>query len=458
MDSAMDIRQIIEAQNPWWREPALRVARHHPVRRDLQPVVLGRVQGLEDRDALLLLGPRQVGKTTLLEQVIDDLLDARWPAVNLTYFDFSDDRLVDEVTAREVTEIAPVGLDPSRPRVFLFDEISKAPRWDRWLKQAADRGAGKVVATDSAASVLRGGARESGQGRWDELRMEGLSFREFLRLYMGIAGGPEAGPDRFPAAHPEAFERYLAIGGFPEHALSENLPDVRRRLRSDIVERAILRDLAGSSVEDPGRVRDLFVYLMQESGAEFVSSHRANDLRADRRSVESWVDLLEETLLLSRLERRREKASKRLRSRPKLYAADHGLVEVFAASPDPVNDPEVRAKVFEAVVYRHLRDVARESGADLTYLRIDEGHEVDFVLDTEAGPVAVEVTHSRRIKPEKLDRLKDSAGRIGAVRRVLIHGGAVEEMNGEGGRGVMQLPLARFLLQPQVVLPVKEKR
>jgi predicted AAA+ superfamily ATPase len=109
-------------------------------------------------------------------------------------------------------------------------------------------------------------------------------------------------------------------------------------------------------------------------------------------------------------------------------------------------------------VYRHLRDVARESGADLTYLRIDEGHEVDFVLDTEAGPVAVEVTHSRRIKPEKLDRLKDSAGRIGAVRRVLIHGGAVEEMNGEGGRGVMQLPLARFLLQPEVVLPVKEKR
>jgi uncharacterized protein len=457
MCSAMDIKPIVEAQNAWWREPALRVARHHPVRRDLQPVVLRRVHDLEDRRALLLLGPRQVGKTTLLEQVIDDLLEARWPAANLTYFDFSDDRLVNEVTAREVTEIAPVGLDDSRPRVFLFDEISKAPRWDRWLKQAVDCGAGKVVATDSAASVLRGGARESGQGRWDELRIDGLSFREFLRLYLGLAGGPEAGPHRFPAAHPEAFERYLALGGFPEHARSENLPDVRRRLRSDIVERAILRDLAGR-VDDPGRVRDLFVYLMQESGGELVSSHRADDLGADRRSVEAWIELLEETFLVSRLERRREKASKRLRSRPKLYAADHGLVEVFAASPDPVNDPEVRAKVFEAVAYRHLRDVAREAGAELTYLRIDEGREVDFVLDTEAGPVAVEVTHSRRIKAEKLARLEESAGRIGAVRRVLIHGGAVEEMNGERAGDVVQLPLARFLLEPEIVLPVKEER
>jgi predicted AAA+ superfamily ATPase len=313
MSIAMDIRPIVEAQNPWWREPAQRVARHHPVRRELQPVVLRGVQRVEDRRALLVLGPRQVGKTTLLEQVVDDLLEGGWPPTNVTYFDFSDDRLVREVALREVAEIAPVGLDDSKPRVFLFDEISKAPSWDLWLKQAVDGRVGRIVATDSAASMLRGGARESGQGRWDELQLEGLSFAEYSELYSGFGETSAEGRTRPPARHPQAFERYLAVGGFPEYALAENLLEVRRRLRSDIVERAVLRDLAGR-VEDPGRARDLFVYLMQDSGGEFVSSHRADDLGADRRSVESWVELLEETFLLSRLERRREKASKRLRS------------------------------------------------------------------------------------------------------------------------------------------------
>ena len=448
----MDIKPILEAQNPWWREPAVRIARHHPVRRDLQPRVLAHLRRSEDR-ALLLLGPRQVGKTTLLEQVVDDLLDAGWPVANLTYFDFSDDRLVDEVTAREVAEIAPVGIDASRPRIFLFDEISKAPRWDLWLKQAVDHRIAKVVATDSAASVLRTGSRESGQGRWDELHMEGLSFREFLRLYVGQAEPAGVQARRAPALRPEAVERYLAVGGFPEHVLADHLPEVRRRLRSDIVERAVLRDLA-ARVDNPGRVRDLFVYLMQESGAELVSSHRADDLGADRRSVETWVELLEETFLVSRLERRREKASKRLRTRPKLYAADHGLVTAFAASADPVNDPDVRSKVFEAVVFRHLRDLVRDVSGGLTFLRIDDALEADFVVDADSGPVAVEVTHSRRVKADKVARLKKAGDRIGAVRRVLIHGGTLEETTrGDEAGGVVQLPISRFLAEPELILP-----
>jgi len=253
---------------------------------------------------------------------------------------------------------------------------------------------------------------------------------------------------------PEIVERYLAIGGFPEYVEAESearLAEVRRRLRSDIVDRAVLRDLAGR-VENPGRVRDLFVYLMQESGAELVSSNRADDLSADRRSIESWVDLLEDTLLVSRLERRRERASKRLRSRPKLYASDHGLVMAFAASADPVNDPEVRSRVFEAVVYRHLRELARQLSADLTFLRIDDRQEADFVLDLAAGPIVIEVTHSRRIKPTKLGGLAGAGARIGAIRRVLIHGGAADDGSRPGADETVCMPLARFLVDPGSVL------
>src|SRR5438132_556788 len=132
----MILSDILQDQNPWWRDGAIRRARTYPVRRDLQPQLLSRVARLEDRRAFVLLGPRQVGKTVLLLQLADDLLEAGWPPRSLTYFDFSDDRLTEKVAARDVVDALPEGLDPERPRVFLFDEIRQAPLWDRWLKQA----------------------------------------------------------------------------------------------------------------------------------------------------------------------------------------------------------------------------------------------------------------------------------------------------------------------------------
>ena len=76
----------------------------------------------------LLLGPRQVGKTVLLLQLADDLLDKGLPPQNLTYFDFSDERITEEVTARQVVEAQPVGVNSEYPRVFLL-------RRDPWLRE-----------------------------------------------------------------------------------------------------------------------------------------------------------------------------------------------------------------------------------------------------------------------------------------------------------------------------------
>src|SRR6185295_17000104 len=138
----MILTDLLQDQNPWWRDGAIRRARGYPVRRDLQPKILSRILRVNDRRAVLLLGPRQIGKTVLLLQLADDLLDQGWPPQSLTYFNFSDGRITGDVTAREVVENEPVGLDPSHPRVFLFDELRNAPKWDLWLKQAVDARAG----------------------------------------------------------------------------------------------------------------------------------------------------------------------------------------------------------------------------------------------------------------------------------------------------------------------------
>lgn len=394
------------------------------------------------------MGPRQVGKSTLLRQVVDDLLDRGWPAANLTYFDFSDDRITTAVAAQEIVEVEPEGLDPDVPRILLLDEIAGVPRWDRWLKQAVDRRVGRIVATDSAASIVREAGRESGPGRWDELWLEGLTFREFVQFSQ-----PTENEAALRTVASRLLDDYLLRGGFPEHAggppgLRDEADDqtILRKLREDVADRALLRDLA-RDVEDPDPVRALFVYLAQSSGAILNVARRAGDLRHDPRTVGRWVGLLEDTLLLVRLPRFAEHPAALLRSRPKIFAADHGLVNAFALL-EPT-EAEVRGRVFETMVFRHLRELQRQDPrVRLSYYHDGRKIEGDFIVQLPGSTVAIEVTSSIRGKQERLDKVRTIAQRTGADRRMLIYNGVMERQE----RDVELVPLSRFLWEPQEVV------
>src|SRR5258705_8973632 len=125
----MSINDLLHDLNPWWQDGDVRRARGYPFQRHRLAELLSRAES-EDRRATLLIGPRQVGKTILLLQLADTLLDRGYPPRNLTYFDFSDERITGEVTARQIVEALPEGRDADRPQVFLLDEIRGSKRWD----------------------------------------------------------------------------------------------------------------------------------------------------------------------------------------------------------------------------------------------------------------------------------------------------------------------------------------
>jgi predicted AAA+ superfamily ATPase len=446
----MDITPILRDQNPWWKDPKYQGIlafhrRHHPFDRIQE--YLG---DKHDGRAIALLGPRQVGKTTLLLQLVDELISRGWPPGNLTFFDFSDERLVDSVSPREIVAIEPMGLSPDHPRVFLFDEIQNADAWQKWLKIAVDqsrrsrdRPPHRFIVTGSAATSLREGSIESGQGRWDELPIEGLTFTEFLRL-----GSPvEEDSRRTASREPQAFERYLAFGGFPEHVRAEFPRTVRRRIRDDIADRAILRDLRQTGV-DLDRVRRLFVHLVAGSGNTWSQGKRADDLDANRKSVGEWLSLLEATRLVVRLDRDRTtglRARTELRSQPKIFASDHGLITAFSTQPEPLDVADVRGRVFEAVVFRHLRELSRMGNGELTFIRLDDDLELDFVVRYPSVTVGVGVTSSTEATPRKLGRSVDIMRKAGIDRKVLIHGGLLATRLSD----VDIVPLHEFLSTPE---------
>ncbi len=120
----------------------------------------------------------------------------------------------------------------------------------------------------------------------------------------------------------------------------------------------------------------------------------------------------------------------------------------MAFAPLPVQDASVRAKAFEAAMYRHLRETARELEGRLSYFRQGEDLEIDFVLEDQSGLVAIEVTSGLRVRADKLERLRQAAKKLGAERRLLVHGGVIEER----AEGVEAVPLQRFLLDPSALL------
>lgn len=463
MSSTTDILSFLAAQNPWWA-PGGQSLSAPPRPRTIFDSVRRDLIDHENRRATLLLGPRQVGKSVLLRQIARDLLATGWPPRNLTLFNFDDSRIPGVspwIDPAWIVEAMPRA-DPELPRILLLDEIHLALRWDRWLKNLVDRdrlearSQLRVLATDSSASVLRGGTLESGQGRWNERRIYGLTFPEYLSF---LAQEGESPQDVFQRA-PQELERFLYKGGFPEHVGAEPGEDLWRKIREDIVERAIRRDLlaratAGGDPErlDVDRLRRLFVLLVQDSGAILNAEARGRDLPANRTTVTHWAQLFDDACLVHRLERFARSAighvpKAKVRSAPaKIYASEHGLIPALTLAAFPSAEAVVRSRVFEAVVLRHLLEVLG-SRDGIFYYRDREDLEVDFVFRDESGLRALEVTSSRDPASAKVSRLASAASRIDATRPILVYGGALPVHKNE----VDLVPLHHFLLDPRAVL------
>ncbi len=440
-DIVMNLESIATAQNPWWEDPGIPPT-GITFRRNLQAKVRDRLGDSTNRRATVLRGPRQVGKTTMMLQCIQDLLAAGWPPRNILYFSFDDDRIIGEPRLDEVEQLRPESTDSSTPRILLMDEVGRAAKWDLWLKRKVDEGEDLILATDSSSTLLQGGSAESGQGRWDEVILEGLLFSEFV----SINAGEEPPAVEAAARQPRLLERYLRIGGFPEHALAEDPGDVTRRIREDIAGRAIEGDLArqGGEVKGP---KDLFVYVVQNSGLLFNASGIAKDaLDRDPRSVRDWILKLENTLLLSRLDRYSRSPSSSHKAYPKYYASDHGIVGAFATGS--FDQGALRGRVIESAVYRHLRHVAAESEGELSFFSNKRQEECDFLLNHSGKTVAIEVAASREARSDKIGRLATIVDREGFEAGMLIYTGyEAREQN-----GISVVPLSRFLLHPEVAV------
>ena len=174
--------KVLRQYNPWWRTPSAIKDESKPQKRLAYYEALKTLTHKSIRRFAVLSGMRRVGKTTILYQIIDHLIDEGINPRNILYATF-DNPILKLVNAENVLSIYETMYPLEGTRYILFDEVQYTENWELWMKVIYDsRKDIRLIATGSASPVLEKGSADSGTGRWSVLKIPTMSFYEYCRL------------------------------------------------------------------------------------------------------------------------------------------------------------------------------------------------------------------------------------------------------------------------------------
>lgn len=465
MDTGFDqleLKQLLRQFNPWW-QGGPGIALPHWQRTAFAQLVVWAKQ--PTGRALVIVGARQVGKTTLLLQTIRHLLDQGVPAPNILYATF--DHPLVKLAGLEQTIAAWREIEPLKegPAYLFLDEIQAAPDWQVWIKHQADFQPQYRIALTGSASPLTLDGQESGVGRWTTLQLPTASFYEFLQLRNADVGEievPESLEEVFHWPEPKRgrttqatqaliphFHDYLVRGGFPECISIEEIAQLQRTLREDIIDKVLKRDMtAFYGVRNVLEMEQLFLYLCIQNGGEVSATALSRELKVTKKAIQSHLNLLVATHLLYSL-RSFGYGKEVLRGRSKYYLADTAIApSVLLKGRDFLDDQTALGKAVEAAVYKHLHPISLEGGAKLSFWRNNKGKEVDIVAEYPDRAVPIEVKYRNRIQFKRdLEGIRAFAEGRGVDRGYLLTKrpedfGVADVKGGATGSRVLQLPAA----------------
>lgn len=403
-----ELISVLSKFNPWWRKDVIPDLPkwHRAAFRDL----MDWVSNPPAHRAILLSGARQVGKTTLILQAIQKLIDDGVDASNIIYITFDHPLIklagVDEVIAawRE--------REPKMPGTeYLFlDEAQFIKDWGTWIKHQVDFEKGRKIIFTGSATPLVETEQESGVGRWHTIKLTTLSFYEYLQIKkLPLTPLPKINSlkelfhwdqsDFYKVANDAEtytghFHEYLLRGGFPQTAQVESITQAQRLLREDIIDKVLKRDM--TAIYGVRRIVDLehtFLYLCMHDGALLDMVDLCQNLSVKRPTAQNFIELLEATHLIYRLPPFGY-GKDVLRGKFKIFLADAAIPSaVMLKGKSILEDPTALGMATETAVFNHLFARYYAQNVRFTYWRGKKDHEVDLVAEVNNEIIPFEVKY-----------------------------------------------------------------
>jgi predicted AAA+ superfamily ATPase len=367
-------------------------------------------EALADTPVVLLIGPRQAGKTTLAQQVA---------GAERRFLTLDDSATL--LSARE----DPTGFVRSLD-LAVIDEVQRVPDLVLAIKQSVDldRRPGRFLLTGSANAMMLPGVADSLAGRMETLSLLPLAGCELRgspghwldRVFAGEA--PRVGQDTARASTGGALVQRVLVGGYPE-AVSR--PTARRReaWARQYVDALIARDVRDiASVEKLDHMPRLMRALAQMAGQLCNFAELAGQVGLDAKTAAKYLGVFELMFLVRRVAPWSANRLSRVVKSPKLYFLDSGLLCSLSGLNEQVveRDRGRFGPALESYVYGEL--LKQSTWADDDYLifvyRDKDRYEVDFVIEDRAGRVVgVEVKAAASVQTRHLAGIKKLAALAG---------------------------------------------
>ena len=432
---SVDYQSAIRSQNPWHHKAEVPAALAPKTYRPLAKVLWQSL--LSDRATRhqLILGPRRVGKTTVMHQTVSELLAKGISPDRLWWLRLDHPLLMDWDLGDLVQQIFKSSRANAEKPVFIFlDELTYADRWDLWLKTFFDeKWPVRIVGTSSATAAMRQRGTESGVGRWDEHFLAPCLFTEYLDLRQ----------HDHPAIHCQQSlgqtiaatlantdgdfylsnlrHQFLITGGFPELLVENRNTDEtsellrsQRVLRSDAIEKAIYKDIPQAfKLEDPTKLERL-LYIVAGQMTGVVSPNTiAADLAVATATVERYIGYLERAFIVFTLPNYSASEESVQRRGKKIFFVD-GAVRNAALlrGTAPMNEPTELSLLTENMAASHLRALAYQDNVRLYHWRHKSQYEFDFVYDHPNEPLAFEITIANSHNQKSIGAFQERFGKF----------------------------------------------
>ncbi|PRD48041.1 ATP-binding protein [Sphingobacterium haloxyli] len=407
------IIERLQYENPWWLTQEIPTVYKEMSKRLYFDLFYPHVMEIEIRRAVVLMGPRRVGKTVMMFHTIDQLIrDGINP--QRIFFIGIDNPIYVNLSLQEILDLCKESVKvQSLENCFVFfDEIQYLKDWERHLKVLVDTYPNtKFIVSGSAAAALKWHSTESGAGRFTDFMLPPLTFQEFIHLkkrdHLIQKSTIQYGDKQIPYCTPlnvdelnDEFIQYLNFGGYPEVVLSDKIQkDMGRYVKNDIVDKVLLRDLPSLyGIRDVQELNRFFTYIAYNTGNEFSYETMSRESGILKETLKKYLEYLEAAFLIKVLNKvdMNAKRLKRVTSF-KVYLTNPSL-RTALFSPVKATDSEMGNMVETAILSQWMH---REN-LDLTYARWREGRsegEVDLVLvdDKKFKPVwGVEIKWSNR--------------------------------------------------------------
>lgn len=333
---------------------------------------------------VFISGPRQVGKTTLVQKIGEDTFVNKYIYLN---WDNRKDR-------KAILE----GIFQADKELFIFDEIHKYKRWKNYLKGEYDKykKSFRFLVTGSARLDIYRRGGDSLLGRYRSYRLHPLSLAELLDKEKEFTPFEKLNFRNSDKESRKLFSQLLKFGGFPEVFIKQSERSLRR-WHNERIDRLVKEDIRDiENLRDLSALQVLMELLPDKVGALFSLNSLREDLGVTHKTVSLWVDILERFYYHFRIYPYQSKRIRSLKKEPKLYLWDWSEVRDTASKLENMI-------ALHLLKFCHFLYDTQGYKANLHYLRDAEKREVDFLVTIENKPwFCVEVKSSFKSIPSSL--------------------------------------------------------